>query len=152
MILSNLVCGYTCQDHLLLDLDNVDLFKSRRIVEMIQREYPELGVALLVHSSRFHYHTVFDNRIAWTRIVHIIETLSALGIVEPKYAHVRTFRRDLTLRVSSKSGADHYRPAPEPVCYVGLREFGRPTYGIRRYLRLLGVFKSLDSLELTVYS
>ncbi len=90
---------------------------------------------------------MYDLRMTWPRIVKIIETLAALGIVERNYLSVRSFRRDLTLRVSPKHGVDRNREAPEPVCFVGVHAYDKPVYGIPRYLRLLGIFKNLDLMK-----
>ena len=140
---SNLVCGYTTQDHLMLDLDRLGFYKAWHIVRMVQRDYPDVGMALLVHSSRWHYHVVYNNRIGWERIVKIIEDLAALGIVEPNYLNVRSFRRDLTLRVSAKHGEQRDRQVPEPVMLLNVQGRKDPFDGIKSYLKLLGAFRDL---------
>lgn len=138
--MSNLVVGYTCQDHLLLDLDNIDYWRVERIAKMIQREWPKVGACAVVRSSRDHYHLVYDSRLSWDEIVHIIQTLAALSIVQKEYAYVRTFRRDLTLRVSEKRGVDRLRPVPEPMALLVPPAATSASYGIIRYLRLLNNF------------
>ena len=143
---SNLVVGYTTQDHLLLDLDNVSLWKATKIALMIEKDYPETGMGLIVRSSPNHYHMIFDNKMPWPWIVQIIETLCDLGIIEKNYAFVRTFRRDLTLRISDKKGVDRHRPTPSPVRFIDYWGYEEPRYGITKYLRMLGMFNKIDEM------
>jgi hypothetical protein len=138
--LGNLVVGYTCQDHLLLDLDKTDFHRVRKIAAMIRKEWPYVGACLILNSSTLNYHLVFDGQLSWDEIVHIIQTLATLGIVQKEYATVRTFRRDLTLRVSEKRGVDRLRPVPQPVELLIKAGVARPSFGIPRYLRLLNKF------------
>jgi hypothetical protein len=145
---SNLVCGYTTQDHLLLDLDKISYMKAHNIVCMIQRSFLDVGTALLVHSSCWHYHVVFDNCLRWERIVSIIQTLAALNVVEPNYLNVRSFRRDLTLRVSPKHGQQRDRHAPEVVELIRDTFGSAPHYGITKYLHVLGVFRKMEKTDL----
>lgn len=135
-----LVVGYTTQDHLLIDLDNSSEFIAKQITKDIQDEYPFVGDALLVRSSDKHHHVVFDDFVPWTRLVRIIEVLADLGIVQKNYAQVRTFRRDLTLRISDKKGEDRYRPVPNVLCEILCSHDCNHHYGISKYLYYLRMF------------
>src|SRR5216684_1665542 len=109
-----IVVGYTTQEHLLVDLDICTWVKVQGVAKQMCKSYPELGDVLIVESSPVHYHLVFDDRITWRYIVSTIETLYDLGLVEENYRQVRTFRRDLTLRVSDKTGQQRYHAVPNP--------------------------------------
>lgn len=137
---SNLIVGYTTQDHLLLDLDHTSLFKAVKIAKMIQKEYPDVGDCLVVESSKDHYHLVFDDVLEWEQIVRIISTLAALNIVEKNYRDVRNFRRDLTLRVSEKHTALNTRPVPEPVLLICCNHSCDRAGKIEQYLNVLSCF------------
>lgn len=138
---SNLVCGYTCQDHLLVDLDDCNFRKAKRLTLMIMREYPDLGDVLIVRSSDAHYHLIFGSIVSWERLIQVIETLAVLGIVQKAYAQVRTFRRDLTLRISGKNGEDKIRPVPEPVRFITRWNNEKERAGIERYMWTLKAFR-----------
>jgi hypothetical protein len=139
-----LVVGYTCQDHLLIDLDGCSLYKADRIARMIREEWPWVGMCLVVESSPMHHHLVYDSKLPWGMITSIVQTLAALGVVEKNYAQVRTFRRDLTLRVSDKHGVERYRPVPKPLYLIGYNLVSGQPYGVRRYLQTLQAFINLD--------
>jgi hypothetical protein len=138
---SKVVMGYTTQRHLLVDLDNVNLDEAIFIAKEIRRTWPMVGGALVVESSPHHYHLVFDNYVDWAVIEDIIEALADIGVVEKNYAWIRTFRRDLTLRVSDKKGADYYRPAPTPVAEVETEGFRA---GVPDYLNLVIAYRALQ--------
>lgn len=144
---SFLVVGYTCQDHLLVDLDNSYEFIAKQIAIDIQHEWPFLGDCLLVRSSDKHHHLIFDNFVQWETLVRIIEILADLGIVQKNYAQVRTFRRDLTLRISDKKGEDRYRPPPEIVCEIINGYPSNDHYGITKYIYYLRMFNPDQHVE-----
>lgn len=137
---SNLVVGYTTQEHLLVDLDSCSLFKACKIARMIQADYPDVGDCLVVKSSSNNFHLVFDDRLEWETIVRIIDVLAALNIVEKNYRDVRNFRRDLTLRVSEKRAVDGIRPVPEPVVMLFCRHSCDDSRCIEKYLNVLEAF------------
>ena len=137
---SKLVVGYTTQDHLLVDLDNCSLSRAKYTCRMLQTEWPFLGDILVVRSSPQHYHLICDDFVEWEKLVHIIEILADLCIVQRAYATVRTFRRDLTLRVSPKHGIDRYRPSPEPCFLCRIEHICNGHQGINKYLDLLQIF------------
>jgi len=138
---SMVVMGYTTQRHLLVDLDNAGMDEAMYIAKEIRRTWPMVGGALVVESSPHHYHLVYDNYIDWSNIEDIIESLADIGVVEQNYAWIRTFRRDLTLRVSDKKGVDYYRPAPTPVAEV---ETGGFRAGVPDYLNLVIAYRALQ--------
>lgn len=140
MLNNFLVVGYTTQDHLLVDLDNCSEDKARIIANKILDEYPYLGDCLLVKSSDGHYHLIFDDLVKWETLVRIIEVLADLGIVQKNYAQVRTFRRDLTLRISEKQGVDRYRPPPQPIEIIRVSHDCNRHYGITKYVYYLRMF------------
>ena len=142
-----LVVGYTTQDHLLVDLDNCSEYKAFILATKIISEYPFLGDCLIVESSEAHYHLIFDDYVSWERLVKIIEILADLGIVQKNYAQVRTFRRDLTLRISDKKGEDRYRPPPKPICEIKVNHTCNGHYGIGKYLYYLRMFNNSANVE-----
>ena len=135
-----IVVGYTTSDHLLIDLDLCGWLKAQKIARQIMQDYPDVGDCLIAESSPHHYHLVYDDGLTWGRIVHIIETLAELQIVEDKYLSVRKFRRDLTLRVSEKTGAVRYHPAPRPRLIIQSCHKCNQRKGIRAYLNVLRAF------------
>ena len=89
-----LVCGYTCQDHLLVDLDACSLWQAARIAIITRQEYPQVGDCLIVQSSEHHYHLIFDAKLEWEKIHDIVMTMGALGIVEKNFSMVRELRHE----------------------------------------------------------
>lgn len=138
--------GYTTQEHLLVDLDKMSEARAYLVAKMITSEFRELGSCLIVKSSDFHYHLIYDVYHKWDHIVYIVKLLADVGLVQKNYAQVRTFRRDLTLRVSPKKGEDYYRPAPEPILILLNPQPELDEGGIGKYLNMLSMFKSV-SLE-----
>lgn len=109
------IIGYTTKEHLILDLDKThSLWATERLVRMIQNEYPDLGDCLISQSSYDGYHCIFDNKITWKRIMHVSRTLTGLNIVNRNFTKVRSFREDLTLRVSSIDRGMEKSEAPKP--------------------------------------
>ncbi len=139
-----IVVGYTTQEHLLVDLDKCSWLKAQAVAKMIMRQWPVVGDCLIVRSSPFHFHLVFDNQLDWDTIVRIIETLADLGIVEEKYRQVRHFRRDLTLRVSDKIGEQRNYPVPQPKLILQHRGSDSRYKGIQRYLQILAAFTEAE--------
>lgn len=139
MEIKPLVCGYTTQDHLLVDLDGCSLWQATQIAKMIMQEYPQVGDCLIVLSSEAHYHLIFDSHLNWTRIYDITQTLGYLGIVEKNFMWVRELRHDLTLRISPKKYRDHTSQTPLPIRLIGENE-PEKSYGIQKYLRCLEAF------------
>jgi hypothetical protein len=134
-----LIIGYTTRRHLLLDLDDTSLEKARRLADLIIDEWPEVGDCLILQSSvallsvrlryswnnwpwisvtRPGFHLVFDNCIGYNKACRICETLAGLNVLERDYLRIRTFRGDMTLRVSEAALSTGAKPAPEPVEYL----------------------------------
>jgi len=154
-----LITGYTTRDHLLLDLDDTTLGKATHVIQLIMNRWPEVGDCLILISSskpqrielRYswnnspymkregdHFHLVFDGRIGWNKCCHICETLAGLKILEKDYEKIRTFRGDMTLRVSGATLLSGHKAAP--YCLVGIRNkrFSGPGVDLSPFLRLLG--------------
>jgi hypothetical protein len=154
-----IITGYTTRDHLLLDLDDTTLSKVSRVVKLIMERWPETGDCLVLLSSEkpmstrikyswnntpymerkgSSYHLVFDGRIGWNKAAHICETLAGLKILQKDYEKIRSFRGDMTLRVSGALLSTGYK-AP-PYCVVGIKNKGYDGSGdgIEDYLRLRG--------------
>ena len=133
----NFIIGYTTRTHLLLDLDDTSLEKAGRLADLIIREWPEVGDCLVVASSTVklnvrvryswnnhpwmsrespNYHLIFNNRVGYNKCCKICETLAELGVLNKDYAKIRTFRGDMTLRVSHQNlSTGAVKPPPEPV-------------------------------------
>ena len=139
MEITPLVCGYSTQDHLLVDLDNCSLWQAEQIAKMIIQEWQTVGDCLVVESSSNHYHLVYDSALNWQQIYDITQTLGTLGIVEKNFMWVRELRHDLTLRISPKKYRDKTSPTPLPVMLIGENE-PEKSYGIHKYLRCLEAF------------
>ena len=136
----NFIIGYTTRTHLLLDLDDTSLEKAQRLAGLIIREWPEVGDCLIVESSRKrlnvrvryswnnhpwmsrespNYHLIFDNRVGYNKCCRICETLAELGVLNRDYAKIRTFRGDMTLRVSHQNlSTGAVKPPPFPVMLI----------------------------------
>jgi hypothetical protein len=103
------------------------------------RNYPELGDALLLVSSKAYkrgtyqvantrlachshpaqnLHVVFDNDIGYERCCHIILTLAELDAIDHEYVKIREMRNDMTLRVSETHLTTGTKPKPKPVTYI----------------------------------
>jgi len=153
----HLITGYTTRRHLLLDLDNTTLSKALRVVKLIMSDWPEVGSCLILQSSEkalktstrhswngwpwikteaSNYHLVFNNHIGLNKCCRIAETLAVLRILQKDYEKIRTFRGDMTLRVSEVETIGGVKPAPVAVCAVlGEKGYGDGE-GIREYLNL----------------
>lgn len=150
-----IITGYTTRRHLLLDLDNTKLPKAVSIVNMVMDEWPEVGDCLILNSSNvrdtlnvryswngapYHkregsnYHLVFDGLIGWNKAAHICETLAGLRILEKDYEKIRTFRGDMTLRISPAMLSTGLKPAPVCVCAIKNKRYGGSGSGIFDYL------------------
>jgi hypothetical protein len=136
----NFIIGYTTRTHLLLDLDDTSLEKARRLVYTIMTEWPKVGDCLIVSSSskrlvvrvRYswnnhpwmsrespNYHLIFDNIVGYNTCCRICETLAELGVLNKDYTKIRTFRGDMTLRVSHQNlSIGAVKPPPRPVEYL----------------------------------
>lgn len=149
--------GYTTREHLCLDLDNTSFFKTRNLAEMLMREYPHLGHALILCSSepkfiqrlkhlpmqlptpliyRHNYHIVFNNFIDYEASCKIIETLAELDVVNREYMRIREMRNDMTLRVSQTVNMQHTKPKPKLLRYIINPYSTRQDEGIKRYITL----------------
>lgn len=159
------ICGYTTKEHLILDLDKThSLWATEKLVHMIQSEYPDVGDCLISQSSYDGYHCIFDNKISWQRIMHISQTLTSLDIVNRNFTKVRSFREDLTLRISSIDRGMEKSEAPKPVKYivtygsnfrdddvVSLNEIHREACkfsGIFEYLTCLSAFRTIEPIPI----
>lgn len=162
----NLIIGYTTRLHLLLDLDNTSYEKAERIAFLIMRKWPIVGDVLIVLSSykelslrlRYswdgkpwieregpNYHLVFDNHIGYNNCCRICECLAVLGILNKDYVKIRTFRGDMTLRVSHQNKSDgSVKPHPEPKIKFYNRKKERKDGMILEYLRFLAAVRGLS--------
>lgn len=110
------IVGYTTREHLILDLDKThSLYATERLIRLIQKEYHDVGDCLISQSSYDGFHCIFDNRLSWKRIMHISRTLTGLNVLNRNFTKVRTFREDLTLRISSIDRGMEKSEAPKPV-------------------------------------
>lgn len=154
----NIVMGYTTRKHLLLDLDNTVLSKVVLLVSLIQEYKKKVGDCLIVLSSmgshrqriRYsrlgrplvvrelnNYHLVFDATIGYNSCCHIISTLAGLYILNRDYLKIRTFRGDMTLRVSPCIQLNRSKPVPQPVYYCQSKHPYERGGNIDKYLSML---------------
>jgi len=156
--------GYTTSEHLLLDLDDTSLYKVTRLIQILQQSYPELGNALIMHSStrkaqstlrinrhgipkevlrRESYHVVFNNRVTYARCCEVTNTLVDLNILEPEYRVVRAKRGDMTIRVSPMLLSKGIKPEPKPYRTILSPYSGRQHGMIKQYLAFLYATRNL---------
>ena len=132
------VAGYTTRDHLILDLDgSKSTSKAVKLVRLIQAEFPDVGSCLICESSAGKHHAIFNNRLAWSRVLHICRVLAGLDTLDRNFIKIRSFREDLTLRVTAvaRSLGDH--GPPFPVAFVKGSGSGTGFSGIDCYLNAL---------------
>jgi hypothetical protein len=152
-----IITGYTTRDHLLLDLDDTALSKVARVVGLIMGRWPEVGHCLVLLSSDKpwriglkyswnnspymkregpNYHLVFSGRIGWNKACRICETLAGLRVLQKDYEKIRTFRGDMTLRVSSALLSTGYKAPPTAVCGIKNPRYGGSGDGIKDYMAI----------------
>lgn len=155
-----IVAGYSTRQHLLLDLDNTTLAKVELLVRLIQREFPNVGDALIVQSSNHtplqqllyipckpithmrignNYHVVFDNRIGYNACDYILQLLTDIGIFERIADKLRGLRRTMTLRISPKIQLIGNQPCPLPLKVIKSKHTNKHDYMIAEYLAWLQV-------------
>lgn len=149
------IIGYSTQDYLLLDLDNITLIKAKGLAKILQKQY-DLGNALIMQSTNKkrtvftdnclardiegNFHIIFNNQIGYDKICIIINTLAEIGILEKDYALIREWRGDVTLRVSPDNSLDAYRSIPFIAGYVFANEnIYNVDDGIKEYMNCLKV-------------
>ena len=151
----DLIIGYTTRRHLLLDLDRTTLTKVPMLTRMIRAQWPEVGDALIMRSSEgsgridlkydnyhrpYHkldgdsYHLIFDNTIGYNKCCRIIEALAGVHILNRDYVKLRTFRGDMTLRVSPQVLASGVKPAPVAIVGIKNEQSRGSGDGIAQYL------------------
>jgi hypothetical protein len=152
-----MIFGYTTRRHLLLDLDNKSLKQAIFITKSVTNTY-DLGDALILISSQkeedfgiryiqnevqlyhirpYSFHVVFDKYKDWQYLQKVISTLAELGVVEESFNEVRTWRGDLTLRISPKLPKVPFSPVPVYYVYSSDNYHGRGNYGIMDYYMTL---------------
>jgi hypothetical protein len=118
---------------------------------MIQKEYPFLGDCLISESSWDGFHCIFDSKVTWAQIMRVCRALTHIGIVNRNYIAVRTFREDLTVRVSSIDRGLEKSEAPKPIALVfaknGSYGYNDRFSGIANYLDVLSAFRDLSQPE-----
>lgn len=160
----NIIIGYTTRKHLLLDLDNTTFNKAEYIIKLIQKKWSKVGDCLIMQSSTNksgnnrpiydsliceftsvmgNYHLIFDNYIGYNLCCKIIETLATLDILNADYVKIRTLRGDMTLRVSPIINIDGTKHIPINVGYICNNHLNRADGGIRDYLNLFRICRSL---------
>jgi len=154
----NIVMGYTTRRHLLLDLDKTTLTKVMLLARLIQQFYIKVGDALIIISSvgtykqriRYtkygrplvvrsldNYHVVFDATIGYNSCCRIISTLAVLGILNRDYLKIRTFRGDMTLRISPMVCLSGIKPMPYPMWLLQSKHLYKRGGNIDKYLSAL---------------
>jgi hypothetical protein len=152
-----LIVGYTTREHLVLDLDNTSLSKIISLVCELIYNYPDVGKCQIMQSSIEHgssftrvnkrgipkhhfpkesYHLVFDNVIGYERCMTIINVLVDLDILDHQYRKIRSFRGDMTIRVSPMVLSDAVKDAPVPIMQILNIYNNKSDEKIRQYHRL----------------
>jgi hypothetical protein len=147
-------------------LDNTSYFKTENFVKLLMREYPYLGDALIMCSSkpkfverlrhigtyvpttlvrRHNYHVIFNNSIDYEMSCKIIETLAELDVIARDFIRIRQMRNDMTLRVSPTVNMQYTKPAPTLEKLVVNPYAINKGDGIMRYIALRLCFGTLTS-------
>lgn len=155
-----IIAGYSSRTHLLLDLDHTTLSKVKLLVKLIMREFPKVGDALIILSSKHNplykwiytpnttpkqtyigncYHVVFDNQIGYNSCDYILRLLTDLGIFTKIADKLRGLRRTMTLRISPKIKRIGIDPCPKPISIIKNEHTSRHDYMIAEYLACLKV-------------
>lgn len=155
------VFGYTTRNHLIIDLDNTSYFKVSKLVDMLMRNYPEIGHCLILQSStskmieveyltplaeyrkktiRNNYHAVFNNFVNYEYCCNIIEALAILGAVNADYVNIRKMRQDMTLRVSKVVNKESIKKPPLVMHFVINPYAKKQEDGIYLYMQLYKCF------------
>jgi hypothetical protein len=123
---------------LILDLDgSKSTSKAAKLVRFIQREFPDVGSCLICESSAGKHHAIFNARLSWSRVLHICRALAGLGALDKNFIKIRSFREDLTLRVTPVARSLGYYEAPVPVALIRSQGTRRGFSGIDCYLKAL---------------
>lgn len=90
------------------------------------------------------YHLVFDNNIGYNLCCHICECLAELNILNRDYVKIRTFRGDMTLRVSHQNlSTGTVKPAPSPQLVIYNYDCSRHDGMIIKYLAFLNAWNNV---------
>jgi len=179
MTLSNLllhdnkiIVGYTTTKHFMLDLDNTSLDKVLGLAKLLRENYRDIGNMLIMQSSISekdigtkigrdgiprhgfkgnNYHLIGNNIMHRARITHIINTLVDLNILSHRYRTIRSFRGDITLRVSPMVLSNGIKQEPIPVAYLDVKTSSKQDGMIDEYRRfrvmVVKFFMHLDQLR-----
>ena len=171
-----LIVGYTTREHLLLDLDNTTLHKVLGLVRLIIHSYPYVGNALIVLSSmqekdypirisrhgiprknfrKACFHVIFDNVIGYNRCVKIIQTMVNLNVLAHVFTRIRSFRGDMTIRISPLVFSDSIKEQPQPLIYMFNKHTDHRNYKVLDYLSLWScagaLFSTYDHTKNSTY-
>jgi hypothetical protein len=111
--------------------------KAVKLVRLVQREFPDIGSCLICESSAGKHHAIFNARLSWSRILHICRVLEGLDTLDRNFIKIRSFREDLTLRVTPVGRSLGYYEAPVPVAFVRSEGAHTGFSGIDCYLKAL---------------
>ena len=137
-----LIVAHTVRNNLLLDLDHPNGYsRTVKFIRILQQEYPDIGDCLLCESSQNKFHCIFNNFITWKRAIHIYKVLMGLGILNRNFIKTRTFREDLTLRVSSVDRGIRQSDAPKPIGIIKFQALPSEDHGIQEYLTVLSAYR-----------
>lgn len=158
------VVGYTSRYHLMLDIDDISLYKAVWLSKMLMSRYNKLGDCLIVKSSegdntkilrytsrqrpyisfnRPSFHLIYDNKIGYNLCVRIITSIANLGIIESSFIFMRNFRGDITLRTSPTVMSGSIKPIPRPVKYIENPYCNRYDECILDYLHFLAICRRI---------
>lgn len=149
--------GYTTRSHLCIDLDDTTLSKVYGLIDLLLKNYPEIGNCLILESStrklsikwrimpgfdmspivrRNSYHLIFNNLMSYSECCDIIIVLAELDILNHEYVRIREMRNDMTIRVSKTELTDGTKQKPKIVDCVQNKYCKKDGNGIRLFLAL----------------
>lgn len=119
--------GYTDTVTVKLDLDNLPFQTVKHWAIWVIEQF-DLEGALILKTSRNHYHAIFNRTVSWTENVRIMAFTCLASKIQSlnKWFLLQCIKRESTLRVSPK----HSKPSPRIVYRQG-----NQNVEIRNYLR-----------------
>lgn len=129
---SNYVIGYTDQETLKLDLDNLSIFKVKSIANWILSRF-EMGGYIILRSSKNKYHAVFDRTLEWgenCRIMGYVAWILGNNRNYEMWLIMQLIKKSSTLRISNKGD----KPKPRIVYQKGEQADQIPIF--RKYRKM----------------
>ena len=131
----NFILGYTDIETVKLDFDNTS-FKTVRYWAFRALRWFRLEGFLILKSSKYNYHVVFNRRVSWSENMRIVAWISLLSNNPrlQKWHLMQCIKEGSTLRVSSKGD----KPSPKIVF-----RYGKEDKQIKEFIGFRKLVKSI---------